>query len=171
MRLISSTKSAEPSISPRHDGGLTCHPLVESLIVKPSAWRISTWRSNGTFIPVKRSTLSLARNISRCHFVPLPAVTTWLASPPQISITIRATYPDAHSGEAISNPRSKRKRASEWMFNLRPVVATAIWSKMAISKNIDFVFWLTPVRSPPMMPARSSGPVASPMTSMLSSSS
>ena len=60
------------------------------------------------FMPVRLSTLPDPRKMLRFQSTPGPMVTGTEASPPQISVTMRAIWPAAQTGLSESSPRSNR---------------------------------------------------------------
>ena len=76
----------------------------------------------------------------------------------------------AGSTSSGSNPRSKRVRASLSIPSRRPVAAVRSGSNSATSRITSVVNPETPVLSPPMMPPRLTGPAASAITVVPSSS-
>ena len=108
MRTTSSTMSALPSTSARHDG-TAIFTLLPVPAAKKPRWpstRLTSVRP--TSRPARRGSSSSGKSMMRSGASALPATVTCDGSPPQKSITIAVASSRPGSMKAGSTPRSKR---------------------------------------------------------------
>ena len=108
IRVTSSTKSASPSMSGRHEGGTVSILSFASLGSKPRTFRIRICSVLSISIPANSKVRFGRRLILRFHLGVSPAKITSLGSPPHSSkiIAVAASIPGKRlSG---STPLSKR---------------------------------------------------------------
>ena len=108
MRTISSTMSALPCTSDRHDGTATFTTGPLPATMKPRWLRMSFISGNGTSMPARRLTSVSGKSITRSSPKALPTTTFSEGTPPQISITSRVAISSPGTMKAGSTPRSKR---------------------------------------------------------------
>ena len=135
-----------------------------SATAKPRSARMASARALAMATPPRLSTREGRTTMAGLPAGTAPAVTTSLASPPQISSTRRVATSMAAGAKASSMPRSKRWRASVTSPSLRPVAAVRTGSKSAISRKPLAVSGPAPVATPPTTPPSPSTPPASTMT-------
>ena len=88
-RAISSTRSAEPWTSGRHEGTATTSVPPAPVAAKPRAARMRTCSSRGIAMPTSRSTWAVSSGKLRAVLGTLPAIVTSEGVPPQRSRIIR----------------------------------------------------------------------------------
>ena len=157
IRATSSTRSAEPRISGRQLGTWAWSPSM----INPKSVRYFIWSSDEISIPTSDSILLVSSVYDRDTSGTAPAFISAEASPPPyfcISVTAWSHPLIVNNG---STPLSNLYRASELIFNLRPVIAILVGSQYALSTKTFIVLSSQPVSSPPIIPAILSTPLSS----------
>ncbi|CKX95133.1 Uncharacterised protein [Mycobacterium tuberculosis] len=108
MRTISSTISALPCTSLRHDGTATFTTGPAPATMKPRCARIRLISGSGTSMPASRFTSVTGNSMMRSSPWLLPATTISDGVPPHRSITNFVAISRPGTMKAGSTPRSKR---------------------------------------------------------------
>ncbi len=108
MRTISSTMSARPCTSGRHDGTATFTFSAGPAVKKPSFSRVRRTSAKGSLRPDSRGNSLKGKSITTSFGVGSPATIVSDGSPPVSSMTICVASSRPGSMKLGSTPRSKR---------------------------------------------------------------
>ena len=108
MRTTSSTRSALPSTSGRHDGTVTASDAPVPASPKPRSPRICLISTGLTSRPARRLTSLSGKSMTRAGAVGSPATVMADGSPPHRSSTRRVASSSPGTMKAGSTPRSNR---------------------------------------------------------------
>ena len=167
-RATSSTRSAAPSMSCRHQGTVTMSiPPAFGMHWKPRAPRFPVIRSRGHSTPSSRRT-SDGSNSSCCGSAfdsPASSIPAATVAPDRSAISCAARS-KAIGASAVGSPFSKRPLASLRRPSAMLVRRMLRALKVAASSRIRVVVAPTSLSAPPITPATPTGPLASAITSI-----